>query len=75
MVYKLLITPSEINAFEDVNRNKISTNALKGKIEFKNVSFAYPTKPSYYILKNVSFIIPPGTKTAIVGNMKTGKIQ
>ncbi len=72
-IYKILLTPSEINAFENVNRNKISANALKGKIEFKNVSFAYPTKPSYDILKNVSFIIPPGTRTAIIGNMETGK--
>ena len=72
-IYKILNTPSEINAFEYANKNKISAKELKGKIEFKNVTFSYPTKPSYYVLKNVSFIIPPGARAAIVGNMETGK--
>ena len=72
-IYKILNTPSEINAFEYANKNKISAKELKGKIEFKNVTFSYPTKPSYYVLKNVSFIISPGERAAIVGNMETGK--
>jgi ABC-type transport system involved in Fe-S cluster assembly fused permease/ATPase subunit len=38
--------------------------ATKGKIEFRNVSFAYsPERP---ILKNLSFVVEPGQTFAIV---------
>lgn len=36
----------------------------EGQIEFRNVSFGY--KPDSLILKNVSFIIPPGKTFAVV---------
>ena len=72
-IYKILNTPSEINAFREQNINKKSVIDLKGKIEFKNVSFSYPTKPTKRILRNVSFIIPPGKKVAIVGSSESGK--
>ena len=41
---------------------------IKGKIEFKNVWFAY--QEENWILKDVSFTIEPGQSVAIVG--KTG---
>ncbi|KAH8924838.1 P-loop containing nucleoside triphosphate hydrolase protein [Atractiella rhizophila] len=42
-----------------------------GKIEFRNVSFAYhPDRP---IFKDVSFVIPAGKKVAIVGPSGCGK--
>ncbi|RPA84479.1 iron-sulfur clusters transporter ATM1 [Ascobolus immersus RN42] len=46
--------------------------ALKGgEIRFENVTFGYhPDRP---ILKNVSFTIPPGKKTAVVGPSGCGK--
>ena len=72
-IFKILNTPSEINAFEEFNKDKISPKNIRGKIEFKNVTFSYPTKPHIKILKNVSFIIPPGAKAAIVGNSESGK--
>ncbi len=72
-VYRILNTKSEINAFEDQNKDKISLESLKGKIEFRNVTFSYPTKPNLRILKNISFVIPPGNRVAIVGNSESGK--
>lgn len=45
---------------------------LKGKIEFKNVSFKYPNADNY-ILKNISFIANPGETIAIVGTTGCGK--
>lgn len=39
-------------------------------IEFQNVTFSYDTSP---ILKNVSFLIPQGSTTAIVGPSGSGK--
>jgi ABC-type multidrug transport system fused ATPase/permease subunit len=40
---------------------------MKGRIEFKNVSFFYPNSGKRKVLSQVSFIIEHGKKTAIVG--------
>jgi len=72
-IYKILNTESEINAFDYVNKDKVFPTELKGKIEFKNVTFSYPTKPSQKILKNISFVIYPGQRVGIVGNSESGK--
>ena len=55
------------------NLNKLSANNIKGKIEFRNVFFAYPFKPEHVILKDISFTILPGQKVALVGNSGCGK--
>ena len=44
---------------------------LKGKIEFKNVWFAY--EGENWILKDVSFVIEPGQSVALVGKTGSGK--
>lgn len=46
-------------------------NEIKGKIEFKNVWFAY--EDDEYVLKDVSFVINPGEKVAFVGATGAGK--
>lgn len=46
---------------------------LSGKIEFKNVAFAYPSRPDIAVLKNVSFEVLPGQQLAIVGGSGSGK--
>ncbi len=72
-VFKTIDTTSEINAFEEANRGKISADKLKGKIEFKNVTFAYPTKPEQKILRNISFTIESGQSCGLVGYSGCGK--
>ena len=72
-IFKIMNTPSEINAFEYANKNKQFPENFKGKIEFKNVTFAYPTKPKQKILKNLSLIINPGEQAALVGYSGSGK--
>jgi ABC-type bacteriocin/lantibiotic exporter with double-glycine peptidase domain len=45
---------------------------LRGHIEFRNVSFRYdPNAP--FVLRNISFSIEPGQKTALVGKTGSGK--
>ncbi len=44
---------------------------IKGRIEFKNVWFAYEDED--YILKDISFVIEPGQKVAFVGATGAGK--
>lgn len=50
--------------------NPVSVD-IKGRIEFKNVWFAYEKED--YILKDVSFVIEPGEKVAFVGATGAGK--
>lgn len=47
--------------------------SARGAIEFKNVTFAYPTRPAVKIFKDLSFIIPEGTNVAIVAPSGAGK--
>lgn len=44
-----------------------------GPISFKNVTFTYPTRKDVPVLKNISFTIPQGRCTAIVGSSGSGK--
>ena len=72
-IFRVLDSQSEINVTKEYNENKISAKNIKGKIEFKNVSFAYPTKPDINVLKGISFSIQPGQSAALVGYSGCGK--
>ena len=72
-IYSTLETNSLIPPFKFDNEGKNSAKNINGKIEFKNVSFAYPTRPENKILKNVSFTIEPGQQVGIVGFSGSGK--
>ncbi len=51
--------------------NAIEVEQFKGRIEFKNVWFAYTNED--WILKDVSFVIEPGQQCAFVGATGAGK--
>ncbi|MDR1703265.1 MAG: ABC transporter ATP-binding protein/permease [Clostridiales bacterium] len=61
-----------LNYKEKISENQggISPGGTEITIEFKNVSFAYN---DVYSLKNVSFIVRPGEKIALVGHNGAGK--
>ena len=66
-IFKLLDTKEMI-----VNNNKFKIeNNISGKLEFKNLWFAYNEKN--YVLKNINFKINPGNVLAIVGSTGSGK--
>jgi ATP-binding cassette subfamily B (MDR/TAP) protein 1 len=44
-----------------------------GNIEFHDVRFRYPTRPTLRILRNLSFTCPSGSTTALVGPSGSGK--
>ena len=46
---------------------------LKGRIEFRNVTFTYPSRPEQKILDNFSAVFEEGKTTAIVGASGSGK--
>ncbi len=46
---------------------------ISGKIEFKNVSFSYPTRKDIKVVRDLTFEIEPGQKIAFVGSSGAGK--
>lgn len=52
-------------------KGTVSAKHIKGKVEFKNVWFAY--REENYVLKNVSFTIEQGKTVAIIGATGAGK--
>jgi ATP-binding cassette subfamily B protein len=50
-----------------------ATTSIKGKIEFKNVTFAYPLTGDKKILDNINLVINPGETIGILGETGCGK--
>lgn len=66
-IFKLL----DNKTFVKNPENSIQLGNIKGKIEFRDVWFAYNGED--YVLKGISFIINPGETVAIVGATGAGK--
>jgi ATP-binding cassette subfamily B protein len=61
-----------INRETDLDQNATGrTSTMRGEIEFRNVSFAYPDGGS--VLKDISFHVNPGQTVALVGQTGAGK--
>ncbi|XP_067148342.1 mitochondrial potassium channel ATP-binding subunit, partial [Apteryx mantelli] len=52
---------------------RIPGHSLLGRICFRNVSFSYPTRPGYQVLRDFSLTLPPCKTVAIVGPSGGGK--
>lgn len=76
LVQRAEASQARINEFLDEKPQIVSPNnenlIIKGKIEFKNVSFTYPESGTQ-ALKNVSFEVNPGETLAIIGRTGSGK--
>ena len=66
-IFELLDTPEEILDPSKTSSQKIE----RGKIEFRNVWFAY--KDDDYVIKDVSFVVNEGESLAIIGATGSGK--
>ncbi|KAI0802501.1 putative ABC multidrug transporter [Xylaria sp. FL0064] len=51
----------------------VTLNDLKGDIEFRGVSLAYPQRQDHLVMNNISFTCPAMKTTAIVGASGSGK--
>lgn len=74
---RTIVSAKRINEVLDTNQTVIykdthQKNTVKGKIEFKNVSFSYQDAAEH-CLKNINFTIEPGETFAIIGATGTGK--
>jgi len=76
LVQRAEVSQKRINEFLRTQTTIVSEKDLvrdiKGKVEFRNVSFVYPDT-GIKALRNVSFTIDPGESLAIIGTTGSGK--
>ncbi len=76
LIQRAAASQTRINEFLHTTPEIISqtapTEAIKGDIEFKNVTFVYPDS-GIKALSNVSFTLPKGKTLAILGRTGSGK--
>ena len=71
-IHKFLNTQTAIDTRTSMLVGKTKTPFINGKIEFKNVKFAYNDN-TCYLFKKLSFVVYPGEHVAIVGASGSGK--
>ncbi|KAF9595279.1 hypothetical protein IFM89_038414, partial [Coptis chinensis] len=71
--YKLMeIIEQKPSIVQDLSGAKCLTD-VKGDIEFKDVTFSYPSRPDVIILRDFSISFPAGKSVAVVGGSGSGK--
>lgn len=67
---KIFTLLDDVSRIED-DEEAVDLTEIKGKIEFKNVWFAYDKEN--WVLKDISFVVNPGETAAFVGATGAGK--
>ncbi|CAH9069562.1 unnamed protein product [Cuscuta epithymum] len=69
-VFAILDSKSKIDPSDE---SGVTLESVKGEIEFRHVSFKYPTRPDVQILRDMCLSIRSGKTVAIVGESGSGK--
>jgi len=73
-IYELIDSVKDAEEKEAAyGRIQIPDDKFKGKIEFKNVTFRYPSRKDVKVLDNFSFVFEEGKMTGICGETGSGK--
>ncbi|KAK6595557.1 Leptomycin B resistance protein pmd1-like protein 4 [Botrytis cinerea] len=71
---KLVVTINKPSLIDGTTTTEGQTfTTIPGDLEFKNVEFAYPSRPEVVVLKSFSLRIPTNKHTALVGLSGSGK--
>eukprot|EP00624_Nannochloropsis_granulata_P005914 evm.model.NODE_42083_length_13037_cov_30.485924.6 len=70
---KLIEIVTRTPAIDSEDQSGQKLEHIQGKIEFKNVSFTYPTRPDAPIFQGFSLVVEPGQTVALVGSSGSGK--
>uniref|UniRef100_A0A803MJG4 Uncharacterized protein n=1 Tax=Chenopodium quinoa TaxID=63459 RepID=A0A803MJG4_CHEQI len=65
-----------INRVPDIDSEKmdgLTLDNISGEVDFKHVSFAYPSRPDSIIFRDFSLQVPAGKTVALVGGSGSGK--
>ncbi|CAN9514222.1 unnamed protein product [Ophioblennius macclurei] len=69
-VYSIIDHDPDIDSFSEAG---FKPDVIKGNIEFKNISFSYPSRPDVKVLDNMSLSVKSGQTFALVGSSGCGK--
>ncbi|CAG9561787.1 unnamed protein product [Danaus chrysippus] len=69
-IFNLIDNVPKINPLLNLG---IVPKSMEGNIEFKNVSFHYPSRPNVKILKGINISVSKGQSVALVGHSGSGK--
>ena len=69
-VFEVIDRVPEIDPYSPVGRTLPN---VRGRIEFKSVSFAYPSRPDAQILNSLDLVVPSSKTFALVGSSGGGK--
>ncbi len=73
MLYLMNREPAIPSKREDDDIPLQELEHMDGSIEFRNVSFAYPSRPNSKVLRDFNLAIPKNTTAALVGSSGAGK--
>ncbi|KAI0698978.1 P-loop containing nucleoside triphosphate hydrolase protein [Cerioporus squamosus] len=68
----VLLSPTKSHRRPSIFR-KIRPDHCRGHFEFSDVSFAYPSRPTMPVLRDISIFLPPQETSFIVGGSGSGK--
>lgn len=72
-VFAILDKKSEIDPNTSYGRDSTIKGTIRGRVELKNVFFAYPSRPDQMVFKGLNLKIRQGTSVALVGPSGSGK--
>ncbi|PYH88140.1 multidrug resistance protein 1, 2, 3 [Aspergillus ellipticus CBS 707.79] len=68
--FKKLFSSRAINAYRD---GGVHVSSMQGEVEFREVSFRYPTRLEQPVLRHLNIKVKPGQYVALVGSSGSGK--
>ncbi|THW62852.1 multidrug resistance protein 3 [Aureobasidium pullulans] len=71
-LFKVIDREPKLNALTNIGQT-IPNSQLQGRIEFRDVHFAYPSRPDTTVLNGLTISFPANKTTALVGASGSGK--